>query len=303
MKVNRSTKPVRETRFENKQLNALGIEVVSLEELRKKIPEQSLVQPERVEFFMLMYVTSGKGSHAVDFHRWSVAKGSLIIVRPGQVQQWQANSNYLAQIILIEPSVLPYLGELSSVRESNLLVLLEWQACSQPSPGLASEVADSITRLSKDLANYDESDLEVSLIRHELLVLMLRIARWQRSLVSSRGVLSHHLATYRLFIHELDRGFRTSHSLKFYAGRLGYSQSTISRACLATEGRTAKLVIDRRVALEGLRMLAHSTLSIAEIGHYLGFSETTNFVKFFRRVAGVTPARFRQQRSGRELEK
>lgn len=188
-------------------------------------------------------------------------------------------------------------GALSSVRESDLKALLEWQTCSQLSADLSSEVTDSITRLSKDLTHFDESDLEVSLIRHELFVLILRIARWQRSLTNSRGVQSHHLETHRIFLRELESRFRTSHSLKFYAERLGYSQSTLSRACLAAEGRTAKRVIDRRIVLEGQRMLVHSTLSIAEISHFLGFSETTNFIKFFRCIADVTPVKFRQQRS------
>jgi AraC-like DNA-binding protein len=248
VRPSQSTNQVRDTHFQNKRLGTLGVEIISLDNLRKKMPEKLLAQPERIDFFMLMYVTSGKGA-------------------------------------------------LSSVRESDLKALLEWQTCSQLSADLSSEVTDSITRLSKDLTHFDESDLEVSLIRHELFVLILRIARWQRSLTNSRGVQSHHLETHRIFLRELESRFRTSHSLKFYAERLGYSQSTLSRACLAAEGRTAKRVIDRRIVLEGQRMLVHSTLSIAEISHFLGFSETTNFIKFFRCIADVTPVKFRQQRS------
>lgn len=38
----------------------------------------------------------------------------------------------------------------------------------------------------------------------------------------------------------------------------------------------------------------HSLAAVAEIAHQLGFSESTNFVKFFRRQLGVTPTAFRQ---------
>lgn len=100
--------------------------------------------------------------------------------------------------------------------------------------------------------------------------------------------------TYRLFIQALEACFAKEHHLQYYVRLLGYSDSTISRACLAAEGRSAKEVISRRVLLEAKRLLAHSTASVAEVAYQLGFSEATNFVKFFRRNAGVTPKDFRQ---------
>ncbi|AOW14451.1 hypothetical protein LPB72_02990 [Hydrogenophaga crassostreae] len=58
-------------------------------------------------------------------------------------------------------------------------------------------------------------------------------------------------------------------------------------------GFTAKQVIDRRIVLEARRLLAHSQMPVAHIGHQLGFTEPTNFVKFFRRLGGETPQQFR----------
>ena len=80
-----------------------------------------------------------------------------------------------------------------------------------------------------------------------------------------------------------------------YAERLGYSESTLSRVCDAAQGRSAKQVIDRRVALEAARELVHSQASVAEVNHHLGFSEATNFVKFFRRMNGYSPQAFRNR--------
>jgi AraC-like DNA-binding protein len=45
--------------------------------------------------------------------------------------------------------------------------------------------------------------------------------------------------------------------------------------------------------LEAKRQLAVTSDSVESIGLSLGFSEATNFVKFFRRVSGDTPAAFR----------
>lgn len=295
MKHRTSADQLRETRFENSQLNALGVEIISLGQLRQKVPQKILAQPERVDFFMLVYVTSGEGRHWVDFVETSLCKGSLLIVRPGQVQRWQVDGRYSATIVLIDPMALPYWGEISSVREGGLLTLLDWQTVSQLPASLSSDISTSLIRLESDIHSFDGSELESSLIRHESLVLMLRIARWQRSLNRNSNISGRQLATYRLFIHELEKTFRKEHSLSFYAKRLGYSQSTISRACSAAEGRTAKIVIDRRITLEAKRSLIHTGLSVSEIGYDLGFSETTNFVKFFKRNTGTTPYQFRHR--------
>ena len=75
--------------------------------------------------------------------------------------------------------------------------------------------------------------------------------------------------------------------------RLGCSVRTLTRACLAVTGRTAKQVVDDRVALEAQRLLACTNLSVAEIGRRLGFGEPTNFGRFFHREVGLSPGAFR----------
>ncbi len=290
---------LRETRFENRQLEALGIEVMNLDRLRQKLPRETFYQPERVDFFMLIHVLAGKGSHWVDFVEFPLGPGSLIVVRPGQVQRWQADGSYSATLVLIDPAALPYWGELSSAREGDLLALLDWQTVCRLPPDLSTDIGSTLTRLTRDIAAFDGSTLEIFLIRHEFLVLMLRLARWQQHLTSGQRAQGRQLATYRMFIQELETAFQREHRLAYYAKRLGYSQSTLSRACSAAEGRPAKTVIDRRIVLEAQRILVHSSASVAEIGHQLGFSEPTNFVKFFRRIVGTTPADFRTQRLGR----
>jgi AraC-like DNA-binding protein len=92
---------------------------------------------------------------------------------------------------------------------------------------------------------------------------------------------------------EVETNLHRERSVKYYARRLGYSEKTLTRACIASEGRTAKVMIDERVTLEAKRLLAHSRSSAAEIGWQLGFSEATNFAKFFKRMARVTPSTFR----------
>lgn len=288
---------VRETRFENKRLTALGIEPIDLSDLRAKVSKEVMARPERLDFYILMLVTSGRATHTVDFVNWPLSTGTILFIRPGQVQQWHLHEDFSAHLVLIDPTVLPGSDTLSKSREGELLSLFEWHTCTQLPEQVSMDIAESMQRLQRDFTSFDNSAMDISLISHELLALLFRLGRWQRGLANNTNTTPRSMQTYHSFRRELETSFHKQHSLKYYAKRLGYAESTISRACIAAEGRSAKLVIDRRIALEGQRMLVHSVSSVAEIGHYLGFSEPTNFVKFFRRMTNTTPTEFRKERS------
>lgn len=285
--------PLRKTRFENSNLNVIGVEVLSFSDLTRKVPYERLIIPERVELYLLLIVTSGTLCHTLDFVDYTLPTGSLVVVRPGQVQQWHPTTEAEAQIVLVDPTALPFDAAVSHTREQELLTLFDWQPHTRLSADLQTTLAQVIDRLDSDIAGFSGGELEISLIRHELLALLFRLACFQYELAKTQAKRTAGYENYKLFVELLEQHYRHEHALQFYAKRLGYSSSTLSRSCLEIEGYSAKVVIDHRIALEGKRMLAHSAASVAEIAHYLGFSEATNFIKFFKRIVNLTPTEFR----------
>lgn len=284
-------------RFENPHLQGLGVELMTIDELSNKLPKMRLSKPERIDFFMLLLVTSGQGLHTVDFIQHPISSNTFIFVRPGQVQQWLLDSRYSGLVLLIQPDAIP---SISNQQNSQFLSLLDWQVFSKLPSSVSSELLTAFSQLRIDIDTFNQSEDDIFLIRHHVFVMLLRIGRWQRELLATRGLPEQQIKIYHLFLKELEKHYSQQHHLAFYIERLGYSASTIRRACLAAEGRNAKLVIDRRIALEAKRLLVHSMLSIATIAHQLGFSEPSNFVKFFKRLVKVTPAKFRQQACPRD---
>lgn len=86
-----------------------------------------------------------------------------------------------------------------------------------------------------------------------------------------------------------------SRNVRDYVARLGYSERTVNRACRTATGLSAKQVLDERIVLEAKRLLAHSERSVAAVAAALGFSEATNFNKFFARGVGRLPSEFRRR--------
>ena len=132
-----------------------------------------------------------------------------------------------------------------------------------------------------------------SILQHQLLVLLFQIQR--QSELSMPQRLSENSATFRRFEELVEKLFPTERSVSAYARRLGCSEKTLDRACAAAVGITPKQLIQRRVILEAKRMLAHSEASVKSLASDFGFSEVTNFVKYFRRATAESPAAFRRR--------
>ncbi|MFZ4758215.1 MAG: helix-turn-helix domain-containing protein [Burkholderiaceae bacterium] len=334
-----SDRPIRpkEIRFANPQLERLGIEVIRLDDLRRRVSARHLATPERAEFFMVLLVTDGDLQHTIDFHTLHGGVGSLVFVHPGQVQHWHIDRPVQGRFVMIDPPALLPAVVLAAARPESatrvgvsdllrqfgprrpgpggagrcppavvvdsrgsrdalMVAMDDWPVHTQLDADTSNDLHAELVRLERDIAVYDTTEEDTTLIRHALLNLMLRLARWHRT--RSPGAPGHGSGTgqvYRLFKRELELTFGTHPTVAQLSRRLGFSESTLNRACRTAAGHSAKVLIDRRMALEAARMMVHSRASVAQVGHDLGFSEPTNFVRFFVRMIGTTPARFRER--------
>jgi AraC-like DNA-binding protein len=292
---------LRDTQFASQRFARLGIELLSMPEFKSRTSASQRAKPERVEFFMLWLTTSGKSRHSVDFVDFAVSEGSLVFAKPSQVQQWHVEANLEGSILLVEPtSLVPAQGH--GVMLDMLIAFIEdWPPVVELDTQFSKELNDHINTLRWDFNNYDESTLHDAVIQNVVLGILLRLARWHSARLSSSGSKKSNPVVFQLLRKTLEDTYRQQWSVGQYAKHLGYSESTLNRACEAATGQSAKVMIDRRVALEAARLLIHTDASIVEIGHQIGFSESTNFVRFFARMNGATPARFRQEKLGPEL--
>lgn len=290
---------IRDVRFDNPRVAPLGVETMTLAALQTRIPAVQLARPERIEFYLLILYTSGKGEHSVDFVSYPVQKGSLILVQPKEVQQYSFKPALKGRLLVIDPVVL---WPSSTTDGQSGSLARDWPAWSKLTLSLNAEVLRIFDQVARETAAYEGDEFTPMILRHAVSSLLLEIERF---VAQGEAVAARHKGRssdiWRMLKHEVEQGYQRERSVEYYAKRLGYSEKTLTRACLEMEGRTAKDAIDQRVALEAKRLLAHTDWSVVDIGYHLGFSEQTNFVKFFRRTAAATPSTFRARfRDSRE---
>ncbi|MEV6239278.1 helix-turn-helix transcriptional regulator [Lentzea sp. NPDC051838] len=264
--------------FSNPDRPRMGLEALDLAQLRRRLRQDTLAQVHRTDFHQLFLVTSGHGTAMVDFVDHPCGPGTLLHVSPGRVLRLPAGT-LNAHMVLFTPAFPPPLDRVRPLLSPFGPVL--WRV-----PEAERKVLDRSARdLRQEYERGGESD---DLLRQLLGVLLLRIARLDAH-DAGRGD-----ARFERFQQELERSFSSTRNAADYAARIGYSARSLNRICEEATGRSAKALIDARVVLEAKRLLVHTGLSSAAIGHRLGFSEATNFTKFFTREAGMSPGVFRQ---------
>jgi AraC-like DNA-binding protein len=265
--------------FGQRQLNLggrlSGVETVSLSAL------SPVAGPQRSAGHVVMLVSTGQGTHTLDFVTHPCRPGTLLWGRPGQVHHFARQPGFDATLIVFVPETLPDMPLRHLVDDPFAHTC--WQPAGEDEEAIVADVA----QIAVDCGRYGGDRLGAELLAHELAVLMVRIAALAPP--PPRGPAAAVLGLLRA---ELEREV-VHRRVEDYAAMLGCSVRTLTRACLAATGRSAKQLIDERVALEAKRLLATTDLPVADVGRQLGFDEPTNFGRFFAREAGLTPGGFR----------
>lgn len=243
---------------------------------------------------LVIVPTAGVAKHTVDFRQHEAPVGSAIHVQPGQVQQFDLGAKYAASVLLVE----------SEAVEPGLFDPI------QPVPVV--ELGDAtpiVTAVALDLAREQQSpNFAPGVLRAAAGLILHHVARAATATGSGFGLRagldarpvpgprSPHEELLRAFKVRVEQTFATTRSVSTYAQAVGTSTKTLSRVTMSLTGLSPKEIIDQRVTLEAKRLLVDSSTPIASIGTVLGFTEATNFTKYFVRTTGLTPYEFRDQR-------
>lgn len=78
-----------------------------------------------------------------------------------------------------------------------------------------------------------------------------------------------------------------------FAQQLNIHVNHLNRAVKEVSQKTTSQMIAERILQESKILLKHSAWNVSEIGHALGFTETTHFNNFFKKHTSLSPLKFR----------
>ena len=151
---------------------------------------------------------------------------------------------------------------------------------------IIKEIEDENTRLS------DSYSLKI--IISSLHILITLIHR-----VKTKGInkvqLTNYLKEFIKFQNLLEKEFNNSKKVNFYSEKLGFSSKKLNSIVNYLANKSAKSFIDDVIIIKAKKDLLYSSLSVKEIAYKLGFKDSTNFFKYFKKNTSFTPEFYKKR--------
>lgn len=279
-------------RFDRNKGPAIDFDIVTLEGiLSKTFPSHDPKSMHRVDFYVMMIITSGSGKHTIDFIEYDYAKGSIITIRKNQIHRFHGGSAKGFMILFTEEYVLSFLDQKGSEKIARFFNELMFQQHTHLSSPLFKEVTLLISQIQ---AEYHQSidDHTSAIIRNYLQVLISKVYRL-RDKQSNHTADNSYSSRFLKFQSLVELHCKSERNVQFYADQLNTTTRTLNNITHALVQKSAKVFIDEIAILQIKRLLLNTALSVKEIAYQSGFNEPTNLFKFFKRSTGQTPEVFR----------
>lgn len=242
------------------------------------------------ELYQLLYVTRGTATVMLDGEEIELSPPAVIVLPPLSVHGFSFSSDIEGFVVTVYTrDVAAILATIGSDTEG-----LMRPGILRPREGVVD--AGQLDRLIRLLI--EEADLAASghdaALRARLTLVLVALHRLDiaamRNAREETDVSARHA---RAFLGLVDKHYRDTRKISFYAARLGITPTHLNRVCRQIFGASALTVIERRILLEARRYLQFSALSIKEIGILLGYPDPAYFSRFFTQRVGQSPQTLR----------
>jgi len=223
----------------------------------------------------------------IDFEEYVFGKGSLAIIRPGQVHRIIDASNLSAKFLVVD-SVLVDKEEKRT---------LERYGCSRIQLSDISELKLLLSLLDRKLSCMENPSAKAIVQRLTTVIVGLVVENVANAIkVQSelQGTVGRHKEIVWEFRDLLENNIRINRSPSFYAGRLNITVAYLNEAVNAVLRTSVGRHIQDEIILQAKRKLVYTTASVKEIAHNLGFDDYSYFTRLFTKVVGISPTLFRR---------
>ncbi|WP_409415718.1 AraC family transcriptional regulator [Flavobacterium sp. PS2] len=274
--------PVRSIKDATKEPHLLGnFAIRTIESLSEgKDMVESL---HRHDFFYVLVIKNGAGSHEIDFIPYQVTNNSIFFMKPGQVHRLTlkaGSTGYLLQFkngFSISQELLRKLSHksictLADGNENRLIILLD----------------DIVREFLEEREGYRE------VIKANLSVFFIELLRLRHN-NESKAIAARQYPQEKLdeFFEMLDTGIAQFKQVTHYADMLNLSTYQLGAITRSLLNKTPSDIISEHIILEAKRQLLATSDQVNQIAYYLGYDDPSYFIRFFKKHTGHSPESFR----------
>ena len=299
-KINNSCKQIKMKKelpkisFDNQDNPKSYFDIVKIEDLLQRDLNHDIGKNHLVKFYIIFFAYEGQGYHTIDFTDYNYKKGTVLLVRKDQIHKFFRSPNVKGYLLVFtEDFIISHLNKMQALKSMQLFN----DSLSFPKIAFNDvEAFSDFTILLKHLeVEYNVQDkFSIGITRsvlHIVITKLFRIKAKNGHFVENKKYMSQFLAFQKL----VEEDCFKSKKVQYYAQKLGVSSKTLNNIVKSVLiDSSAKSFIDERTIMQIKRLLISTEHSIKEIAYIAGFSDPTNFFKYFKKFTGNSPDVFRQ---------
>ncbi len=242
------------------------------------------------KWYSFIYINKGSGILQIDFDEHVALKNSVFFIEKYKYWTWLKHKNIGGVLVQFTDSFynIIYTGNPKIKSDQSLI--------SDINPFIViqdiheKEWANVFDILLLEYSLLKENSKEILCLVLKILILMYRRNAYAKNLMVISDRRKQLLSEFRKLVNNKFIEIKTP---KEYAVRLNITPNYLNSLCKEIYEKTVSEIIQERVILEAKRMLAHSGLSVSEIGYKLGFVDNSYFGRYFKKSVGTSPDRYR----------
>lgn len=234
-------------------------------------------------YLEIIFLSSGKGHHYIDTHKYEIKEPVIFIVRKEQVHYWELDAEPTGYVLIIKKA---YLDAVSDGEIKTLLNSLSNHSALQLKDN--QNIENIFDLLLKE--HLIESSHHAIITEGLLKALLAKIHENGKQFPEKRKRDSN---LYYSFKELLSQDKSLKNNVAYYASKLNTSAQNLNNACRKFGDISATEVLSEFIISEGKRLLIYTDKTVQEISGILNFNDSSHFIKYFKKVMNCTPHAFR----------
>jgi AraC family transcriptional activator of pobA len=257
-------------------------EMIKILPFRKEVKKTS--PHKHNNYFEIIYLSGGSGYHSIDSRKYPVMPPVIFFIRKEQVHNFELEGEPEGFVIIVKKAFI-------DKSLDNELKLLLTKLSSHNCLGIGDNITihhlfELLTRENKVL---NENNFHV--VEGLLKALLAKVLEVAKPFINNTELRSD---LYQSFLEQLNTGQVVKNSVHHYAELLNTSPQNLNAVCRKAVNRPAAEVLAEAIIGEAKRLLHYTNSTVSEIAFALDFTDTSHFVKYFKRITGQTPRVYRQ---------
>lgn len=253
-------------------------------------------QPHRHQFYSLIWITGGTGTHVIDYKTYPAVAGTIFFLSPEQVHDLRMDDGHEGYVMLFTSDFLETTGLGREIIDQSGFFF----RCDDVAP-LTLDREDEKAALLQIIALMESEYRQKGLGYEQAIGALLRLFLLQCQRISARLQPLREerkkagAQIMKQFKELLENHYSSWHKVADYAQALHLTPNYLNEVVSQESGTSAKDRILARIMLEAKRFATHSDISVKEVAYLLGFEDPAHFSKRFKQSEGLGFTDFRTE--------